>query len=255
MEDGKRSRGSNYTKDEKHLLISVVDGLDLSLKIKKTDAVTWKEKDTAWENVTKTFNSATTSNRSRDSLRKCFDNMKKQARKTVANERMEVIKIGGGQIDVTHDPNKDLLLSSMNEKSIKGLVYEFDTDNDDIVLEVFDEEGEPSALNEIDVDWGDYKAGNLKRKITPTLAHSNKNRNTMRRRPLASTITSSQLSEQYSNLAEIKLEMAKINLEAVKHEQEFLEKERALKLEYLLLEKQLKVLQIEVGTKKTIVTL
>lgn len=56
--------------------------------------------------------------RSKDSLRKFYENMKRTVRKDVANERYETIKTGGGPRVHSTDATKDLVLNLVNKKTV-----------------------------------------------------------------------------------------------------------------------------------------
>lgn len=77
----KRSRCQNFTHAEKCVLIELVSRFKRLIENKKTDSATMKEKEAVWMRIATIFNSSTTSNRSVDSLRHCWDNLKKKARR------------------------------------------------------------------------------------------------------------------------------------------------------------------------------
>nr|CAH7765791.1 unnamed protein product [Callosobruchus chinensis] len=65
------------------------------LENKKTDSTTWRQKDEAWDKITNYFNSQTTEYaRTKESLRKFYDILKKNLRKDVAEEKREIFKTG-----------------------------------------------------------------------------------------------------------------------------------------------------------------
>lgn len=91
----KLSRGSNYIESDKALLIDCVEKLKHIIENKKTDSTSINVKDKAWEQIANDYNSATTTSaRSQQSLRSCYDNLKKTTRKRAANERVEIFKTG-----------------------------------------------------------------------------------------------------------------------------------------------------------------
>ncbi|CAH1111700.1 unnamed protein product [Psylliodes chrysocephalus] len=94
----KRIRGPNYTQTEKDLLISIVAKYKNVLENKRTDAVMIYDKDAAWDKVSREFNAIIPSctKRSVESLRKFYENKKKDMRKRTANERMELMRTEGG---------------------------------------------------------------------------------------------------------------------------------------------------------------
>lgn len=52
----KRERSSNFSNKEVEILVSIIHQYKHVIECKKTDATTWRDKDAAWENVTKAFN-------------------------------------------------------------------------------------------------------------------------------------------------------------------------------------------------------
>lgn len=95
-EEKKRKRSVNFSSSDKDLLFSIVFDYKNIVECKKTDGMTWREKEAAWEQITAKYNSQSTTPRTLDALRKCFLNKKKEVRQAVAKERMEVFKTGGG---------------------------------------------------------------------------------------------------------------------------------------------------------------
>ncbi|KAG5873421.1 hypothetical protein JTB14_015921 [Gonioctena quinquepunctata] len=93
---------------------------------------TWRQKDEAWNEICAVFNSNCPGNypRNEESLKKFFDNIKKNVRKELAAERKEVVKTGGGNSEskLGRDPTIDLALNIMNKKTVYGLVNHFDSD-------------------------------------------------------------------------------------------------------------------------------
>lgn len=74
----KKTRAPNFTKMEKMLLIALVSKHKDIVDCKRTDAVTWKQKEEAWKQITRSFNASgrTTGIRTFESLRKLYDNLK-----------------------------------------------------------------------------------------------------------------------------------------------------------------------------------
>lgn len=128
----KKKRAPNFSAREKSLLLNTVYSFKNIIENKKTNAQSWKEKDEAWEKVTKAFNSQTVEGypRSKESLRKYYDNIKKMVRRDVANERKELHETGGGPNDQPpDDPTRELALGLMNEKTVFGLHNPYDGDS------------------------------------------------------------------------------------------------------------------------------
>ncbi|GLV54168.1 uncharacterized protein CBL_21012, partial [Carabus blaptoides fortunei] len=110
--------------------------MDLNvIECKKTNAVTWKDKEEAWNKISEKFSSAMPNMipRSKESINKFYDKKKKEIRKMSAFQRAEHIKTGGGVPAVlTNDPTNNILLQIVNEKTIIGLSNTFDGDNNSI---------------------------------------------------------------------------------------------------------------------------
>ena len=129
----KRARKSNYTMEEKNVLLQLVSKYTI-IENKRTDAATNADKDEAWKALAEEFNSVSPANVKRDaiSLKKAYQNLKMMVRKDVANETMQFIKTGVGV--KTSNPLQELTLQNMNKKTTFGLANPFDSDN--IILDV-----------------------------------------------------------------------------------------------------------------------
>ncbi|XP_075983753.1 uncharacterized protein LOC142981615 isoform X1 [Anticarsia gemmatalis] len=113
MEAKKRKRSSNFTNAEIQLLLSLVEKFKLSVENKKTDAVSNKEKESAWLKIGILFNSCTvaTSIRSWKTLKLKYESLKKQIRKKSILQTQTVGITGGGPSDaseLTHVEEKML---------------------------------------------------------------------------------------------------------------------------------------------------
>jgi len=94
-----------------------------------TDAVSWKQKEDAWKSITNDFNSNATVFREMHSLKKFYDNQKKNTRKIIAKNRSEVYKTGGGQIEAPAITSLDIAtLEVMNATSVNGHNNDYDDD-------------------------------------------------------------------------------------------------------------------------------
>lgn len=127
-----RIRALNFTEREKNLLFSLVLKYRNVIENKKTDGTSINEKRQTWEKITKQFNSGSPGliPRSTESLRKCYDNRKKELRKDMAKERCELYKTGGGPPPPPNSKkDEDLLLSIVNKKTIFGFENLYDGDS------------------------------------------------------------------------------------------------------------------------------
>lgn len=126
----KRSRSANFNKNERASLLNIIFKYKHIIECKKTDAITWREKESTWKKVADLFNSQCPSgvHRPAASLKKYYENIKKNVRKDVANEKASIKCTGGGKGYFENDPTMDLALEITNEKTVHGLVNKFDSD-------------------------------------------------------------------------------------------------------------------------------
>ncbi|KAG5868040.1 hypothetical protein JTB14_001732 [Gonioctena quinquepunctata] len=129
-EESKKKRSPNFIGREKSTLLNLIYTYKSIIENKKTDAVTRREKEDAWVKITSLFNASSPEGipRAKDSLKKCYDNIKKNKRKEVAQEKTEIKKTGGGPETFITDVSTDLVLDIMNPKTVYGLSNMFDSD-------------------------------------------------------------------------------------------------------------------------------
>lgn len=150
----KRARTQNFTLDEKVLLVNIVGRKYKDIvENKKTDSVTATQKNEAWEEISEEFNNTGIYVfRSKEILKRMYENKKKELRKTVAAEKRENFKTGGGLPECVpkKDPCDEILLSIMNKKSVYGMESVYDSDslhiNEENIEFIIDEN------DEIDLD-------------------------------------------------------------------------------------------------------
>ncbi|CAH1117627.1 unnamed protein product [Phaedon cochleariae] len=191
----KRARSSNYTQQEKNLLLNIILRFKHVVESKKTDAVTWRDKNSTWTKIATLFNSQSPTGTYRDvtSLRKVYENVKKTVRKTVSDEKVSFKKTGGGEASFNDDPTIDLALEVINTKTVYGLSNPFDSDcqgdkqEEETVQPYTEESFSCNAENvetviirmedELDtpvdtVDWGDFKVSHLHTPVHSKLKHN-----------------------------------------------------------------------------------
>lgn len=129
-EPQKRFRTPNYTSEEMNVLLNIIVQFKHITENKKTDAVTWREKDAVWKRIAELFNASAPSGvvRAPESLKKAYENKKKNVRKLVAAERCQVRKTRGGNEKIPHDPNTKIAISLLNKKTMYGLKNNSDCD-------------------------------------------------------------------------------------------------------------------------------
>ncbi|CAH1109753.1 unnamed protein product [Psylliodes chrysocephalus] len=284
---------------EKSLLIQLVEKYKNIIENKKSDAISWKDKDEAWVKISQQFNANCPENihRKKESLKKTYENLKKNIRKDVADEKIQIKKTGGGAVKIPlRDPTFERTLALINPKTVLGLSNTFDGDRDVHDIEnhstpstshgllnavtssakskieyIIEEESENEMLltNSADqdehmnnskeknitrieekqketlneADWGNVNPSLLKTPVTPVL--KTKNRWSNRRRPAIKNQTSSQLAEEYTKLANIKSEVWEIDKENKLMEQKQKQELFILQKKNLLLDIELKELQIK----------
>ncbi|KAI4455588.1 hypothetical protein MML48_9g00001464 [Holotrichia oblita] len=216
--DPSRKRCANFTPDEKLHVLSLIKLYKDIIENKKSDTVTWREKETAWENITKQFNASSNVliKRTKESLKNFYENKKKETRKAAAMERCDRLKTGGGPSSyTTTDPTIDLTMSIINQKSVVGLPSIFDNDaeenEENIVIKFVNVEEENQ------LDWGDFKASQLKTPVSSKLRQPENNKNwSARRRPtLTNTAT---VAKKYEEWVDAKKEVTLLQLELLKEE-------------------------------------
>lgn len=156
--ENKRKRSSNFTSNDKCILINIVAKYKHVIENKKTDSVTAKEKCDYWEKISVEFNSSGPScPRDTECLKRCYENRKKLLRKLVASQRRELYKTGGGlpKSDEKKEPGDELLLSIVSDKTMKGLEHSFGGDAMDIppVREPQPECNFYEADDNIEISW------------------------------------------------------------------------------------------------------
>ncbi|KAJ8948080.1 hypothetical protein NQ318_008431 [Aromia moschata] len=251
----KRIRSTNYSLEEKNLLMTLVNELKHIIENKKTDAVTNSEKEKAWNKIANEFNAISPSGTFRDgqSLKKTYLNIKMAVRKEVADEKIETFKTGGGiPSKSTSNPLRDITLQTMNEKTVFGLNNEFDSDANKINNDASISENDCETIYlevedhiENENSWSKWKANDLKKPtsspLIPKFANGeNLTPHSSRRRPAATmTLQSSNIAKIYNELAEKRLEVAEVELEILKNKER--REEEKHKLEKNILEVQLKI--------------
>lgn len=91
--NNKRVRASNFNKEEVRLLTELVTKHRSIIENKKTDAVTNKEKEAAWEKIARMFNASSgVASRNAKTLKLKYESLKKEAKKKWRNIGRTFIK-------------------------------------------------------------------------------------------------------------------------------------------------------------------
>ncbi|XP_039312771.1 fibrinogen silencer-binding protein isoform X2 [Solenopsis invicta] len=128
MEQNKKGRTKNFTVSEKMLLIELVRERCKILENKTTNTVSVKEKEDCWEDLRLNFMYRSNGvSRCVQSLKTCWDNMKKRTKKQYAEEKQAIYKTGGGQYKAISDPVAERVREIIRP-SVEGLLNVFDND-------------------------------------------------------------------------------------------------------------------------------
>ncbi|KAG0442856.1 hypothetical protein HPB47_015546, partial [Ixodes persulcatus] len=96
MKETTRNRAPNFTEREKDALLDLVEEFKNIVESKTTDKITTKTKNRVWDRITLKFNAVMGARREAHQLKKCYENIKKKARKDLAANRQAVRATGGG---------------------------------------------------------------------------------------------------------------------------------------------------------------
>ncbi|CAH2085398.1 unnamed protein product [Euphydryas editha] len=98
----KRERNANFTKEETDLLISLVEAKKRIIENKTSNAITWQNKEKAWKEIEKKFNSSSGSVfRDHKHLKQKYEALKRDTRRKSAVVQAELYKTGGGPSDAS----------------------------------------------------------------------------------------------------------------------------------------------------------
>lgn len=127
--NNKRVRACNFNKEEVRLLTELVTKHRSIIENKKTDAVTNKDKEAAWEKIARMFNASSgLASRNAKTLKLKYESLKKEAKKKMAKHRQDLYKTGGGPSTV---PDLDDVEENIVDicSNITGLEARNDSDN------------------------------------------------------------------------------------------------------------------------------
>ncbi|XP_044745467.1 uncharacterized protein LOC123307288 isoform X2 [Coccinella septempunctata] len=123
----KRNRCLSFGPEEKVLIANICAKYKGTLENKKTDHISTRKKNSVWDKITAEVNASNNSGifRSKDVLRRFYENRKREVRKIAAEEKKELYKTSGGRAFLPKkDKCHDIFLSLMNGKTIYGLECE-----------------------------------------------------------------------------------------------------------------------------------
>ena len=118
-----------FSQLEKSLVTELVRKHKDFIENKKTDYRTIKQKNSAWEALSKEFNSKSdVTKRDSKQLKKCWENLKARAKKQLAKEKRE-FKLTGGGPSTSKQDDEAVAVSSIIPAQIDSLINPYDADN------------------------------------------------------------------------------------------------------------------------------
>ncbi|KAF2904259.1 hypothetical protein ILUMI_01924 [Ignelater luminosus] len=123
----RRDRAQNYANDETRLLVDIVLEYKHIIENKASDAVAWKEKAEAWQQIADSFNTRNSNGVLRDkiALRQKYESIKKLLKRKIAHEMYRAD--GGKKVD-TEFKDWEKKLAGILQLNIGGLPSTFDCD-------------------------------------------------------------------------------------------------------------------------------
>ncbi|KAF5279340.1 hypothetical protein FQR65_LT15389 [Abscondita terminalis] len=88
-----------YSDADSHKLVEIIQKYSHIVESKKTDSMSWKEKDAGWIKIADEFNCGVVEVRTAEQLRNKFDNLKKETRRFFAKQRQDLYRTGGGVVE------------------------------------------------------------------------------------------------------------------------------------------------------------
>ncbi|CAG9773270.1 unnamed protein product [Ceutorhynchus assimilis] len=148
-----KNRSVNFTPMEETFLAYFVKKHKGILENKKTDAVTNADKNKCWVMLEKEFNAESgASYRSAQILKKKYENMKKQTKKKISEEKCYRFGTGGGPFqEFTLTEDDQTVIEILGETRVHGLATQFGGDAEDIeAILIYTEETEEATQNDTD---------------------------------------------------------------------------------------------------------
>ncbi|XP_067622099.1 myb/SANT-like DNA-binding domain-containing protein 3 [Eurosta solidaginis] len=143
-----KPRLPNFSSAEETLLISLAEQHASILENKKTDAVFCEQKRKVWEQIDRAFEAQMGVKRGAKNLKEKYENMKRKARKSLAEERQEIYRTGGGRNRSYVDPNTERLAALLGQTAT-GFANSFDSDVITYEIEAMEKPRVDEASSEI----------------------------------------------------------------------------------------------------------
>lgn len=124
----KRKRGKNFTELEIRFLVDVAIRHIAIIENKKTDSVTWSEKENSWQTISKQFTALAGTERSAAVLKTKYEAIKHGIKRKLTNNKLQIFKTGGGSAEIDKLKDYEEKLSGYICLNTEGLPSEFDCD-------------------------------------------------------------------------------------------------------------------------------
>ncbi|CAG9130995.1 unnamed protein product [Plutella xylostella] len=112
------------------MLINIIQENKNVLENKKSDAVTWQEKESCWKIIEAKFNATSGATyRSAKNLKTKYEGLKRETRKKSACIRAETYRTGGGTSTAVPLTDTELKIKDMILLSVDGMKSDFDSDH------------------------------------------------------------------------------------------------------------------------------
>ncbi|KAK9700651.1 Myb/SANT-like DNA-binding domain [Popillia japonica] len=129
VEKKKRKRSKNFTEMETGFLIDVVIRHIEIVENKKTDAVTWKEKEVVWNKIAEELQAiAGTTDRTSAILRSKYESIKQNIKSKLTKNKTEIFKTGGGSAELSVLTSYEQKLMGYIQINLHGIPCNFDSD-------------------------------------------------------------------------------------------------------------------------------
>ncbi|XP_018798003.1 PREDICTED: uncharacterized protein LOC108974556 [Bactrocera latifrons] len=122
----KRKRGKKFTPQGENALVELVDEQRHILENKRSDAVTWKQKEEAWKKLAECFTARIGTSREWRTLRDKFESLKRKSKAEMATEKSEHYRTGGGSAAVESSSMATQKVAAILGESATGLENTFD---------------------------------------------------------------------------------------------------------------------------------
>ncbi|XP_047541824.1 uncharacterized protein LOC125074541 [Vanessa atalanta] len=125
----KKTRGPNFSSNEKEILVHLVTKYKDLIENKKTDAVTTAIKNEGWKKLAEEFNCLSSFYvRNVEQLKTCWDNIKRTTRKDKAATKKNNLLTGGGRSDIPPPGPLQGQVEVLLGPTLDGLENPYDSD-------------------------------------------------------------------------------------------------------------------------------